>query len=165
MLIDVARLDAGGEDFAGEDPAEILDWNASDELFHPTGPVRYQLHAEIAGHELLVRGTVCARFGGLCVRCGGPLDIEVRDEAFCESLPLTDETREVNLTPQLRESILLSLPSHPVCRPDCSGVCPHCGRRLAEGACGCAEPVAQGWEALSGLVVPPRETPRKDPAS
>jgi uncharacterized protein len=165
MRIDVARLAANGEDFTGEDPAAILEWDADDELLYPVTPVQYRFHAEIAGHELLVRGTVLARFGGICVRCGGPLDLEVRDEAFCESLPLTEETQEVNLTPHLRESILLALPSHPVCRPDCSGVCPRCGRRLAEGACGCAEPVAQGWEALSGLDVPARETPRKDTAS
>ena len=86
------------------------------------------------------------------------MDIEVRDAAFCVSVPLPEEPQEVDLTPELRESILLALPSHPVCRTDCGGLCPRCGRRLAEGACACPAPPAHGWEALAGLENPPGKT-------
>lgn len=154
MRIDVARLDEEGEDFEGDDPAEILEWNPGDDLIVPSAPVHYELRAEVVGQELLVRGTVATRFGGVCCRCGGPLDIEVRDDEFCASIELAGEVEEVDLTPELRESILLALPSHPVCRPDCRGVCPRCGRQLAEGPCGCAATAAPGWAALSSLDVP-----------
>lgn len=151
MRIDVARMDADGEDFEGEDPVEVLDWNPEDDLVVPSAPVRYQLRAEIVGQELLVRGWVATRFAGTCCRCGGPLDIEIRDDGFCASIELPDDVQEVDLTPELRESILLALPSHPVCRPDCRGVCPRCGRQLAGDGCGCADLTAPGWAALSSL--------------
>jgi len=153
MRIDVPRMHEDGEDYVGDDPVEILEWDPADDLYGPSAPVHYDLHAEIVGQELLVRGSVSTRFAGICTRCGGPLDIEIRDDAFCSSLPLEEEPQEVDLTPELRESILLALPSHPVCRPDCGGLCPRCGRRSVEGACGCADGVARGWEAFSALDV------------
>jgi uncharacterized protein len=43
----------------------------------------------------------------------------------------------------------LSLPSSPVCRPDCKGLCPHCGQDLNEGSCDChTEAVDPRWAAL-----------------
>lgn len=155
MTIDVARLGEDGEHFVGSDPVEILEWDPADIVLVPAAPVSYDLTAEVLGTELLVRGSVTTRFGGVCSRCGGPLDLEVKDDAFCVSLPLSEELQEVDLTPELRESILLALPSHPVCRAECGGLCPRCGRRLAEGACACPAPPARGWEALAGLVAPP----------
>lgn len=153
MIIDIARLNPEGEDLVGEDPSDILEWDETEDLIHPAAPVHYKLHASITSGELLLRGSVKTRFEGICARCGGPLDLEVQDDEFCEFLPVTPDMQELDLTPYLRESILLALPSHPVCRPDCKGVCPQCGKRLAEGACDCARPAALGWEALSGLEV------------
>ncbi|MBQ8642852.1 MAG: DUF177 domain-containing protein [Clostridia bacterium] len=36
------------------------------------------------------------------------------------------------------EQIVLELPMVSLCSDDCRGLCPHCGRKIAEG-CGCAE--------------------------
>ncbi len=154
MIIDVARMNPGGEQFAGADPAEILAWDASDELLQPDGPVEYVLEATVVIHELLVRGRLTARFAGCCGRCGGPLRLEVAIPDFMVSVPLPDEPHEVDLTPELRESILLALPSHPVCRSDCLGVCPRCGRPRSEGDCGCKAEAPSGWDALAALTLP-----------
>ncbi len=35
------------------------------------------------------------------------------------------------------EEIALRLPPYHLCREDCPGLCPKCGRRLADGPCGC----------------------------
>ncbi len=52
----------------------------------------------------------------------------------------------------LREQILLAVPVKAVCRDDCRGLCPHCGRNLNQGKCECAP---QGgdprWNALRDL--------------
>ena len=37
----------------------------------------------------------------------------------------------------LRDDILLELPSKLLCRDDCKGLCPKCGKNLNEGSCGC----------------------------
>jgi len=52
----------------------------------------------------------------------------------------------------LREQVLLSLPARSLCRPDCHGLCPRCGRNLNSESCTCEPaPADQRWSALSDL--------------
>lgn len=44
----------------------------------------------------------------------------------------------IDLTDALREEVALAAPAFPLCRPDCAGLCPHCGADLNPGPCGCA---------------------------
>lgn len=37
------------------------------------------------------------------------------------------ETGQLDLSPSIREELLLSIPISPLCRPDCKGLCPICG--------------------------------------
>ena len=46
---------------------------------------------------------------------------------------------ELELMPYFERLIAASLESKPLCRPDCKGLCPTCGRDLNQGPCGCAE--------------------------
>lgn len=49
----------------------------------------------------------------------------------------------------LREQVLLALPIRAVCRDDCKGLCPQCGRNWNEGRCDCAGASAEErWAAL-----------------
>ncbi|RLB02093.1 MAG: hypothetical protein DRG55_03700 [Deltaproteobacteria bacterium] len=48
---------------------------------------------------------------------------------------LREETVEVEEI--LRERIWLSIPMKPLCKEDCRGLCPTCGKDLNEGDCGC----------------------------
>lgn len=41
----------------------------------------------------------------------------------------------------LREQVLLSVPMHPLCNPDCRGLCPQCGQNLNTAACGCEQDI------------------------
>ena len=58
----------------------------------------------------------------------------------------------VELEDILREQILLAVPIKALCREDCKGLCPHCGKNLNTGECHC-EPVADDprWNALKDL--------------
>ncbi|MFU0833073.1 MAG: DUF177 domain-containing protein [Oscillospiraceae bacterium] len=44
---------------------------------------------------------------------------------------------KLDLDKLMREDILLELPSKFLCREDCKGICPTCGKNLNEGPCGC----------------------------
>jgi uncharacterized protein len=37
----------------------------------------------------------------------------------------------------LREQVLLLLPMQKICREDCKGICPHCGKNRNEADCQC----------------------------
>ena len=53
----------------------------------------------------------------------------------------------------LREQVLLAVPLKVICREDCKGLCPHCGKNLnEEGACSCADELEDPrWAALKEI--------------
>ena len=44
---------------------------------------------------------------------------------------------KLDLDEEIREELLLSFPMRFLCREDCPGLCPKCGKPLADGDCGC----------------------------
>ena len=58
----------------------------------------------------------------------------------------------IDLLEVMRQDILLALPAHPLCKPDCAGFCSQCGRNLNEGPCTCEHLLDDPrWEALQAL--------------
>ncbi len=55
---------------------------------------------------------------------------------FCGDLS-TFANDEVDLSQLLWDTILLSVPMKTICRPDCQGLCPSCGRSLNHEQCTC----------------------------
>jgi len=53
-----------------------------------------------------------------------------------DNVYLIDSHHILDLTEPIREQVILSLPMRPLCRPDCAGLCPTCGKNLNEGPCG-----------------------------
>lgn len=52
----------------------------------------------------------------------------------------------------LREQVLLSLPARTLCRQDCKGLCPRCGRNRNTEPCACEDSSSDPrWSALSDL--------------
>lgn len=54
----------------------------------------------------------------------------------------------IDITEDVRDTLFLALPMKPLCRPDCQGLCPHCGANLNQGPCSC-----RGEEADPRLAV------------
>jgi uncharacterized protein len=58
----------------------------------------------------------------------------------------------VELNDVLREYVLLSLPMQRLCRPDCKGVCPVCGKNRNLSQCQCQTEAADDrWSALKSI--------------
>jgi len=52
----------------------------------------------------------------------------------------------------LKEQLLLALPAKQVCRENCKGLCPHCGRNLNVESCNCSSAISDPrWSALEGI--------------
>ncbi|MBE3562121.1 MAG: DUF177 domain-containing protein [Hydrogenibacillus schlegelii] len=59
---------------------------------------------------------------------------------------------EIDVGRVLQDLAIVHLPWAPICRPDCAGLCPTCGKDLNEGPCGCApEAIDPRWLALRTL--------------
>jgi uncharacterized metal-binding protein YceD (DUF177 family) len=128
LLINLVELKEKDLSLEGSLSAEELDLNTVDELIHTPLPLTYELEAEFLDDAVLVQGWWSLPLECECARClkKFPLDLEATDWA-CH-LPLLGEDRvpvqrdSVDLTPYLREDILLMLPQHPLCEPECSGL-------------------------------------------
>jgi uncharacterized protein len=58
----------------------------------------------------------------------------------------------IDVDPVVREQVLLALPSYPVCRESCKGLCSVCGANLNERDCGCDRHVPDPrWAGLEKL--------------
>ena len=151
LIIDVARLTAEGEEFSGVVDDAVLEIDG--ELLRPFGGIRYEISAQLFGRELLVRGTLSQDFDAVCARCGGDFDFTLTVDDFTASVETDEKSEFVDLTDELRQSIILALPSYPVCRQDCRGVCVMCGKNLNEGPCACSHTERDSrWGALDALV-------------
>ena len=118
IVINPYRLAEEGETIEGE--ADIIDLN--EEFVHPFGGVRYRLKAQVLGTELLVTGHLEQDFDLVCSKCGKDFDTTIKVDDFCESYELTEKTQEIVLTSDVRDSIILSLPTYPLCDESCPGV-------------------------------------------
>jgi uncharacterized protein len=108
---------------------------------------------------LYAKGTLQASTRVECVRCLTEFDhlltAEVNDlftyppDPGADPLLVIPETGVLDLTPLVREVLLLDLPMQPLCRPDCQGLCPECGgnRNLSP----CEHPEAEIDPRLAAL--------------
>ena len=138
LTIDVTRLDPEGENLEGEVDCVDLD----EEFVKPFGGVRYRLRAQVLGTELLVRGHLEQDFDLVCSRCGKDFDDTVTVDDYVFSCSIDEKEPEVDLTEDVRESIILTLSTYPVCSEGCPGV-----ERTQE------MPSDDRWDVLDGLKV------------
>lgn len=90
-----------------------------------------------------------------CSRCAEelavPVHAEVHEVAGSEELPLTGTL--LDLDDLAEKSILLQIEMVYLCRENCKGLCPRCGKNLNEGSCGCSEEETdERWAKLAALL-------------
>jgi uncharacterized metal-binding protein YceD (DUF177 family) len=83
-----------------------------------------------------------------CSRCLTPFEqaIPVKiEELFASPRPIdgseffVGQDAQLDLAPLLRAETLIQLSHREFCRPDCKGLCVHCGANLNEESCTCAD--------------------------
>jgi uncharacterized protein len=75
--------------------------------------------------------------------------LAVPDEPGCFTI---DKDHTLDLTEAVRQYALLAVPMKPLCKENCAGLCPFCGKNLNQGPCGCPTRVADPrWAELSKL--------------
>lgn len=151
IIIEPWKIPPEGKDYEGEVDSEVLALE-KDASAKAEGPIQYELHLQCVSHELIVTGTVGADIRFVCSRCADPFTSRVEDHSFfCEKeVPNLHET--VDLTDEVRETIILGFPNYPVCGESCRGLCPRCGVNLNREQCNCKPVVdTERWNAFNDL--------------
>ena len=149
LKADLQRLTRGAVDIDSRIPADDPLWG--EVAITLAVPFVIEGRAQAAGRgSVLVRGSFETRVAASCRRCLTPLAVDVAetfemlfepwvgagDEDFV-LYHLDPDADELDLSVPLVERLLLKMPEFPLCRADCRGLCPHCGKDLNAGDCDC----------------------------
>ena len=163
LKINTVKLDNVGVDYDGvlsPDELELESIPNRGEIVS-ISPVRYFFRASMVRGSLLVSGSLSALCECACGRCLESFTMDLEDIETCHYYDEVD-VEEIDVATDLREDILIALPSNPLCSEECQGLCPSCGTNLNESSCDCADRSASGvgageatpWAALDGLELP-----------
>jgi len=169
VKLNVNDIDDVGKVLVYSEPTDTLSallvhGNVCDFEFQKPAEVRLGYHR--SGQELFFHGRVSGQAIGHCARClerytfdiaadfsfvlvpRSPMPVEVGLNE--EDLELSFyEGEEVDVSPLVLEQIVLALPTRPLCRDDCRGLCPQCGINRNNETCDCV--IQQGDPRLAVL--------------
>ena len=113
---------------------------------------------------LMMDGELTTTIHGLCDRCASPFDREIRFPIHAVLVTeLADEENEyewvfplegdsADLDDIVRTVFVLNLDSKLLCKEDCRGLCPRCGKNLNDGPCNCQKELDPRFAALKQLL-------------
>ena len=128
LIVNLRNLEAHNIRLEGKVPAAELDIESLDEVIQVTQPLDYDLEVQQLEDALLVQGRLALNLECQSVRCLKPFQYCLELDGWACHLPLQGEDCVaavndcVDLTPYVREDILLEFPRHPLCDPECRGL-------------------------------------------
>ena len=132
---------------------------------HPVSePVLAQGTVRNTAGVLMMEGQVRTTIHGICDRCAGSFDREVTfpiDVVLVTELANEENEDEwvfplegdsADLDDIVRTVFVLNLDSKLLCKEDCKGLCPKCGKNLNDGPCNCQKELDPRFAALKQLL-------------
>jgi len=116
------------------------------------GPLRYDLDAGISEGALWVSGALAQPVELHCVRCLEAFPFEIKVPEFAVHTELGGP-EAIDLTPFIREDILLNLPPYPHCDREGGRICPVPEVLKKTDAPGALEARPPDWSALDKLKI------------
>jgi len=157
LLVNLRLLEAEDLALTGELTAEELDLDSRDEMIRAEKPLRYHVTVQNLEDSLLAQGRLVLPLQCQCVRCLKAFEHRLELPGWTLLLPLEGEDKAevhhdcVDLTPYLREDILLAFPQHPLCGKNCRGL-PKPVQGKAKPPSG-DPPKPSAWAALDKLKI------------
>jgi uncharacterized metal-binding protein YceD (DUF177 family) len=128
VQVNIRHLEEKDIRLKGQLPAAELELAECDELIHASRPLRFDLTVQRVGGDIVAQGSLELTLDCECARCLKPVPYVVRLDPWTAHLPLEGPEKVAvcddlaDLTPQIREDILLEFPQHPLCGADCRGL-------------------------------------------
>lgn len=162
MRIQVGSLSEGTHEYRFKTTAADIELG---EEF--TGDVLVDAVLQKTGRQLALTATITAQGTFTCDRCTASFSLGLRPEYRMFYAADEEDVRDldpsevqiinpglpvIDLTDDVRQTVVLAVPLKLLCRPDCRGLCPGCGTDLNTGACNCpADDADPRWEGLQGF--------------
>ena len=157
MILDLREFDRSSGTVDGDESVQIEDPLAGQIMV----PCRIELDYRQTSGTFHFHGRISGVYAAQCHRCldsvevqvGGDFDLMVRrgehgGETADDLVVLSPSQHELDLSPVIRETIVLNEPMIVLCRESCLGLCPACGANLNREKCNHGEATDPRWDAL-----------------
>lgn len=157
ILLNLVVLEESNQRLAGDLSVSDLDFGFEDEVVQFSKPLKYRLDAQLLDDSLLVAGDLALPIDCTCVRCLKRFQQTIALKNWACHIPLKGEDQppiirdSVDLTPYIREDMVLALPTHPVCRDDCPGLTGKTSQTLRTADKSKSGGISSPWEELNKL--------------
>jgi uncharacterized protein len=158
LKIRVSGLSAGKHEYSLSVPPSDLQLDANFD-----SPVEVKVRLEKLVRQIIVRSEIATGASFSCDRCladyrqqlaASYAIVYVEDDSEAGRFPPEDvrimrnNATVIDLSDDVREMVLLSVPLKLLCAEECRGLCSSCGADLNKGECGCTR------EHAGGSIVP-----------
>jgi len=151
MIVDISKLEPEGTLLTGEEPADVLELGVADDV-KPAGPIRYSIRVFPAGDGVVAQGVIKVDMTFECARCAEFFTATVCEPEFAVAVEAPNKDESIDLTQDIRESIILAFPANPLCDQDCKGLCQRCRTNLNKSVCSCDDSSSEErWGMLDNL--------------
>lgn len=128
IIINLRHLEKKSLVLQGTLEPQKLDLDDADDLIHLLRPLIYDLEVQKSAKNLLIQGKLRIVLDCECARCLNKIEFPVCLDPWVCHLALEGDERvevvndHVDLTPYIREDIVLAFPQQPLCDADCKGL-------------------------------------------
>ena len=158
LLINLRHLEDHSLRLRGELAVAELNIDPRDEVIELGRPLEYDFEAETMEQGLLLRGWLRLPIQCVCVRCLRKFEYSLQVNPWTchlsfegeDPVPVNNDC--VDLTPWVREDILLEFPQHPLCNQESCGLPgPFPGLGQNTSRTGLPEKGSPAWDELNKL--------------
>lgn len=111
------------------------------------GDIGVYATAVLVSNEIIVQGRIEASYSCECDRCLSPIAIPIEVDNFILNYEYHDQDFQ-DISPEVRDEILLTIPTKILCSPDCKGICPRCKADLNKKKCSCPKEPSGPFHSL-----------------
>jgi len=157
MILDLREFDRSSGTIEGEEAVQIEDPLAGQIML----PCRIELDFRQTSGTFHFHGLIKGAYAAQCHRCLDPVEVQISGdfdlmvrrgehggETADDLVVLSPNQHELDLSPVIRETIVLNEPMIVLCRESCRGLCPTCGANLNRETCNHGEATDPRWDAL-----------------
>ena len=158
-LKDIIEIPGGRVPFSQEIETEWLDLPS---VLAYTAPITAEGEVRNSAGILELSGKLTAAMHCVCDRCGTEFDRSRQMDlhATVTADPEADDDPEIfpldgdwlDLDEVLTTLFILDMDTKFLCKEDCAGLCPQCGKNLNDGPCGCKKPRDPRMAVLEQLL-------------
>ncbi|HBG60569.1 MAG: hypothetical protein A2Y03_03560 [Omnitrophica WOR_2 bacterium GWF2_38_59] len=134
MKISVSDIKPEGSEVKCQISNEII---GKTEVLEFIEPVKVIAKVERIDEEVIAETVVSGKYSAVCSRCLEEFE-QLWEKNFLIGIEIDRRTEYIDLGEEIRQEVILNLPTKVLCDKDCKGLCPNCGKNLNNEKCKCS---------------------------